>query len=121
MGVSYGGHTSLLVAVNRPPHLKAIIPTNALHDWYENTIYRGGIYSPRIRDWQRSTAPATLQSYAAHSLYDDFWRGRSVMTRWDRLTVPTLEINGWYDRYRDGMVKNFLARPEHVWLVSGPW
>lgn len=121
MGVSYGGHTSLLVAVNRPPHLKAIIPTNALHDWYENTIYRGGIYSPRIRDWQRSTAPATLQTYAAHPLYDDFWRGRSVMTRWDRLTVPTLEINGWYDRYRDGMVKNFLAQPEHVWLVSGPW
>ncbi|MHC5257745.1 CocE/NonD family hydrolase [Streptomyces sp. UC4497] len=121
MGVSYGGHTSLLVAVNRPPHLRAIIPTNALHDWYENTIYRGGIYSPRIRDWQRSTAPATLQTYAAHPLYDDFWRGRSVKSRWDQLTVPTLEINGWYDRYRDGMVKNYLARPENVWLVSGPW
>lgn len=121
MGVSYGGHTSLLVAVNRPPHLKAIIPTNALHDWYENTIYRGGIYSPRIRDWQQATAPATLQTYAAHPLYDDYWRGRSVMTRWDQLTIPTLEINGWYDRYRDGMVKNYLAQPEHVWLVSGPW
>ncbi|MGP3775678.1 CocE/NonD family hydrolase [Streptomyces sp. SDT5-1] len=121
MGVSYGGHTSLLVAVNRPPHLKAVIPTNALHDWYENTIYRGGIYSPRIRAWQETTAPATLRTYAEHPLYDDFWRGRSVMTRWDRLTVPTLEINGWYDRYRDGMVKNHLARPENVWLVSGPW
>ncbi|WP_328441845.1 CocE/NonD family hydrolase [Streptomyces sp. NBC_00444] len=121
MGVSYGGHTSLLAAVNRPPHLKAIIPTNGLHDWYENTIYRGGIYSPRIRDWQQATAPATLQTYAAHPLYDDFWRGRSVMAHWDRLTVPTLEINGWYDRYRDGMVKNHLARPQNVWLVSGPW
>ncbi|MET8209853.1 CocE/NonD family hydrolase [Streptomyces sp. NPDC005373] len=121
MGVSYGGHTGLLVAVNRPPHLEAIIPTNALHDWYENTIYRGGIYSPRIRDWQRATAPATLQTYAEHPLYDDYWRGRSVMARWDRLTIPTLEINGWYDRYRDGMVKNYLAQPDHVWLVSGPW
>ncbi|MBZ9645713.1 CocE/NonD family hydrolase [Streptomyces sp. PSKA30] len=121
MGVSYGGHTSLLAAVNRPPHLKAIIPTNGLHDWYENTIYRGGIYSPRIRGWQQTFAPATLQTYAAHPLYDDFWRGRSVMAHWDRLTVPTLEINGWYDRYRDGMVKNYLARPDRVWLVSGPW
>ncbi|NGO69979.1 CocE/NonD family hydrolase [Streptomyces boncukensis] len=120
-GVSYGGHTALLAAVNRPPHLKAIIPVNALHDWYENTIYRGGIYSARIRDWQRETAPGTLRTYAAHPLYDDFWRGRSVMSRWDALTVPTLEINGWYDRYRDGMVKNYLARPGHVWLVSGPW
>ncbi|MET7518066.1 CocE/NonD family hydrolase [Streptomyces sp. NPDC005480] len=120
-GVSYGGHTSVLAAVNQPPHLKAIIPVNALHDWYENTIYRGGIYSARIRAWQSGVAPGTLRTYADHPLYDDFWRDRSVMSRWDRLTVPTLEINGWYDRYRDGMVKNFLAQPEHVWLVSGPW
>ncbi|MFC6063057.1 CocE/NonD family hydrolase [Streptomyces ochraceiscleroticus] len=121
MGQSYGGHTSLLAAVNQPPHLKAIIPTNGLSDWYENTIYRGGIYSARIRDWQKSTAPDTLRTYAEHPLYDDFWRGRSVMNRWDRLTIPTLEINGWYDRYRDGMVKNYLTRPRNVWMVSGPW
>ncbi|MFD5750025.1 CocE/NonD family hydrolase [Streptomyces sp. NPDC127033] len=121
MGVSYGGHTTLLAAVNRPPHLQAVIPMNGISDWYENTIYRGGIYSARIRDWQQVTAPDTLRTYAAHPLYDDFWRDRSVMSRWDALTVPTLEINGWYDRYRDGMVKNHLARPEHVWLVSGPW
>ncbi|MEV7089377.1 CocE/NonD family hydrolase [Streptomyces sp. NPDC093085] len=121
MGVSYGGHTTLLAAVNRPPHLRAVIPMNAISDWYENTIYRGGIYSARIRDWQRAVAPDTLRTYAAHPLYDDFWRDRSVMARWDALTVPTLEINGWYDRYRDGMVKNYLARPDHVWLVSGPW
>ncbi|SFB28825.1 hypothetical protein SAMN05216266_107266 [Amycolatopsis marina] len=121
MGLSYGGHSTLLVAVNRPPHLKAIIPMNGIHDWYENTIYHGGIYSPRIRDWQRAVAPGTLESYAAHPLYDDFWRGRSVMSRWADLTVPTLEINGWYDRYRDGMVKNYRARPGNVWLVSGPW
>jgi predicted acyl esterase len=43
MGLSYGGHTSLLAAVNQPPHLEAIIPINGLSDWYENTIYRGGI------------------------------------------------------------------------------
>lgn len=35
MGVSYGGHSALLVAVNKPPHLEAIIPANGLHDWYE--------------------------------------------------------------------------------------
>ena len=121
MGVSYGGHTSLLVAVNQPPHLRAIIPMNGIHDWYENTIYRGGIYSSRIRDWQREYAPHTLRTYANHPLYDDFWSGRSVMSRWDNLTIPTLEINGWYDRYRDGMVKNYLAQSDNVWLVSGPW
>lgn len=121
MGVSYGGHSALLVAVNQPPHLEAIIPMNGIHDWYEDTIYHGGIYSARIRDWQRQVAPDTLRTYAEHPLYDDFWRDRSVMSRWDRLTVPTLEINGWYDRYRDGMVKNYRARPDNVWLISGPW
>lgn len=81
MGVSYGGHSALLVAVNKPPHLEAIIPANGIHDWYENTIYRGGIYSPRIRTWQAAVAPGTLLTYAEHPLYDDFWRDRSVMSR----------------------------------------
>lgn len=121
MGVSYGGHSSLLVAVNQPPHLKAIIPMNGIHDWYENTIYRGGIYSPRILGWQASVAPLTLRTYDEQPLYGEFWRERSVMSRWERLTVPTLQINGWYDPYRDGMVKNHVARPDNVWLVSGPW
>lgn len=120
-GVSYGGHSSLLVAVNRPPHLAAIIPVDGISDWYENTIYRGGIYSARIRDWQRAVAPDTLVTYAQHPLYDDYWRERSVKARWRNLDVPVLEIAGWYDRYRAAMVANFQARPKNVWLVAGPW
>lgn len=121
MGLSYGGHTTLLAAVNRPKHLVAIIPINGISDWYENTIYRGGIRSPRIQTWQKEVAPNTLTTYAQHPLHDAFWDARSVASRWDDLDVPTLEINGWYDRYRDGMVKNHLARPDNVWMVSGPW
>lgn len=121
MGLSYGAHSTLLVSVHQPPSLRATIPIMGLSDWYENTIYRGGIPNAQIRDWQRATAPETLETYPQHPTYDDFWAGRSVKSRWDQLTVPTLEINGWYDRYRDGMVGNFQARPENVWLVSGPW
>jgi predicted acyl esterase len=120
-GVSYGGHSALLVAVNKPPHLAAIIPVDGISDWYENTIYRGGVYSARIRDWQRTVAPGTLTTYAQHPLYDDFWRERSVKARWPDLDVPVLEIAGWYDRYRAAMVENFQARPGNVWLVAGPW
>jgi predicted acyl esterase len=121
IGVSYGGHAALLAAVTKPPHLVTVIPVNAISDWYENTIYRGGIYSARIRDWQRQTAPDTLRTYPRHPLYDDFWRERSVKARWAELDLPVLEINGWYDRYRDGMVQNYQARKGNVWLVSGPW
>ncbi|QFU89390.1 CocE/NonD family hydrolase [Amycolatopsis sp. YIM 10] len=121
IGVSYGGHAALLAATRKPPHLETIIPVNGISDWYENTIYRGGIYSARIRDWQRQVAPDTLRTYAEHPLYDDFWRERSVKDRWSDLDIPVLEINGWNDRYRGGMVENFQARKQNVWLVSGPW
>ena len=136
-GVSYGAHSSLLVAVNRPPHLKTIIPVMGIHDWYENTIYRGGIESTSIAGWEASTppqaaggsnvtGPATLLqhttvAYRQHPLYDQFWKERSVKARWPRLTIPVLELDGWYDRYRDGMTKNQMARPNNVWLVMGPW
>ncbi|WP_036554752.1 CocE/NonD family hydrolase [Nocardioides insulae] len=121
MGLSYGAHSTLLVSVNQPPSLRATIPIMGLSDWYENTIYRGGIPNAQIRSWQEATAPETLETYPAHPTYDRFWAGRSVKSRWHKLTVPTLEINGWYDRYRDGMIGNQQARPRNVWLVSGPW
>ena len=120
-GISYGGHSTMLTAVNQPPHLAAIIPTQALSDWYENTIYHGGIYNARIRDWQQATAPETLATYPEHPLYDDFWRERSVQHRYDRLTVPVLDVGGWRDQYRDAMVRNFVACEGNTWMVAGQW
>ncbi|MEV6171962.1 CocE/NonD family hydrolase [Streptomyces sp. NPDC051954] len=121
MGVSYGGHLTYLAAANRPPHLVAAIPVQAFSDWYENTVFRGGIANARIRDWQRATAPDTLDIYPEHPLYDDFWRERSVKARWENLTIPVLDVGGWLDTYRSGMVENFTARPENTWMVAGPW
>lgn len=121
MGLSYGGHTTLLTAVRQPPHLAAIIAVQAISDWYENTIYRGGIPNARIHEWQRNTAPETVSTYPQHPDYDEFWRERSVKARWDQLTVPVLDVGGWLDPYRDAMVQNFAARPGNTWMVAGPW
>jgi predicted acyl esterase len=121
MGLSYAGHLTLLSAVLQPPHLRAIIPQQAISDWYENTIYRGGIPNAQIRTWQQDTAPETLDTYPQHPTYDDFWRERSVKPRWDKLTVPVLDVGGWLDPYRDGMVQNFQAREANTWMVAGPW
>jgi len=120
-GISYGGHTTMLTAVQQPPHLAAIIPVQALSDWYENTIYHGGIYNARIRDWQQTTAPDTLDTYPRHPLHDDFWRERSVKHRYDQLTVPVLDVGGWLDQYRQAMVENFAACQANTWMVAGPW
>lgn len=121
MGLSYAGHLTLLTAVHQPPHLKAIIPQQAISDWYENTIYRGGVPNERIHKWQQDTAPDTLVTYPQHPDYDEFWRERSVKQHWDKLTVPVLDVGGWLDPYRDGMVQNFQAREGNTWMVAGPW
>lgn len=132
-GSSYGGHTTNLVARLQPPHLKAIIPNSALHDWYENTIYHGGIrnmsifYQPAFvgatagPGGLAGNTEETAKEYGEHPLYDDFWRERSVMPYWDSYTVPALITDGWNDRYKDGSTKNYMARKQNVWLVMGPW
>jgi predicted acyl esterase len=132
-GSSYGGHTSNLVARLQPPHLKAIVPNSALHDWYENTIYHGGIrnmaifYQPAFvgatggPGGLAGNTEETAAEYGQHPLYDDFWRERSVMPYWDSYTVPALVTDGWHDRYKDGTTKNFMARKENVWMLMGPW
>jgi uncharacterized protein len=132
-GSSYGGHTTNLVARLQPPHLKAIIPNSALHDWYENTIYHGGIrnlsifYQPAFVGGTAGpgglagNSEETFREYGEHPLYDDFWRERSVMPYWDSYTIPALVTNGWNDRYKDGATKNYMARKPNVWLLMGPW
>lgn len=137
-GTSYGGHTTNKVASFAPPHLKAIVPNSSFADWYEQTIYHGGIrnlsifYQPVVVGGTGiggsnplggivGNVTQTLLTYSLHPLYDDFWRDRSVMPRWDQFTVPALITDGWDDRYRDGTVKNYMARRSNVWLLLGPW
>src|SRR5436305_11966541 len=43
VGVSYFGTIQLHVAAERPPHLKAIMPWNAVADFYREATHHGGI------------------------------------------------------------------------------
>ena len=43
VGVSYFGAIQLSVAAKQPPHLKAIMPMNAVADFYREATYHGGI------------------------------------------------------------------------------
>ena len=137
-GSSYGGHTTNKVAALHPPHLKAIVPNSSMSDWYEQTIYHGGIRNESIayQTWAMPIAAfggsnftgATkgirrdhLQRYGEHPLYDDYWRGHSVKPHWATYTVPALITDGWNDRYKNGTIENYQARNENVWLLLGPW
>jgi predicted acyl esterase len=137
-GASYGGHTTNKVASLHPPHLKAIVPNSSFADWYEQTIYHGGVRNQSIfyQVWAMPIAAAggsnllgatkgirrdTLHTYAEHPLYDDYWRGHSVKPNWDQFTIPALITDGWNDRYKDGTIENYQARKSNVWLLLGPW
>ena len=74
--------------------------------------------APYFFDWLR------------HPDNDAYWKQWSIRERYDRITVPALHFDGWYDIFIDGALENFnglrrnagskLAR-ENQQLVVGPW
>ena len=66
----------------------------------------------------------------AHAAYDDFWRQYSVRDRYDRFTMPTLQVCGWYDYYPAEIIYNWQQMVRHAAtpeiaaghkLLLGPW
>ena len=56
VGISYFGTIQLHVAAERPPHLKAIMPWNAVADFYREATHHGGITQTFFFDlYTRST------------------------------------------------------------------
>ncbi|HTD57134.1 MAG TPA: CocE/NonD family hydrolase, partial [Silvibacterium sp.] len=40
----------------------------------------------------------TWHAFLDHPAYDDFWRSRAVQPHLTQVTVPTLEVGGWWDQ-----------------------
>ena len=65
-----------------------------------------------------------------HSSYDAYWKQFSIKTRYDKVDVPVLAFEGWYDAFLNGALQNFdgmqmsggseLARTDQR-IVIGPW
>jgi uncharacterized protein len=65
-----------------------------------------------------------------HSARDDFWKQWSIRDRYPQVTVPVLDVEGWYDSFLAGGIENFtgvVARGgtaqarSNQRLVIGPW
>lgn len=127
-GASYGSLTSQRVAALNPPHLEAIVPEIAPGNIYE-WVYPGGIQSTQGASWAAAVAALSFgrvdpvriaQSFAAHPLYDDFWRQIDITDNLHEIRVPTLIFGGWQDLFTNGTVKDFAGRSSSAWLVMGP-
>ncbi len=69
----------------------------------------------------------TWQGFIEHPAYDEYWRSRAVQPHLTKVTVPTLEVGGWWDQEDMwGPQAEYAALEPHdmnheVFLVLGPW
>ena len=69
----------------------------------------------------------TWNNFVAHPNYDAFWQREAVMPYLDRVTVPTLNVAGWWDQEDFyGPLKIYETLEPHDskhlnYLVVGPW
>ncbi len=68
--------------------------------------------------------------WLAHPDYDDYWKHLSIEESHSRITVPALNIGGWYDIFLGGTLRNYLGMREKgatqearrgQKLLIGPW
>lgn len=133
-GISYGGFTSIQVALLRPPHLAAIVPMMATDDRYTDDVhylggcatvselsqyavsmvgmnampprseYRGAEWAAEWKERLEQT-PIWLFEWLRQQHDGPYWRQGSLAPHWDRFTTPTFLIGGWTDEYVDAAIR----------------
>lgn len=137
-GGSYAGRVQWLIALERPPALKAMVvqvcpsdphvewPTGTqtlmMIHWHAATDGRAGQVRPHV-DWDAVLRHLPLvdldeaagfhseswRAALAHSTIDDYWAGISYQERIQELDLPVMHISGWYDDEAVGTPRNFNA------------
>jgi uncharacterized protein len=51
--------------------------------------------------------------WVKHNTRDEYWKQWSIRDRWSRITVPALNIGGWYDVFLAGTIENFAGMRAH--------
>jgi uncharacterized protein len=147
-GLSYGGISSLKVAAENPPHLRAIVPIQGSVDIYHDYLYPGGcatclggygawgsfmlamnLMPPTNADREgrwHSAWNERLQNgepyvfpWPDHPAHNEYWLAKAVDPA--KIKVPTFIIGGWRDIFPEAMPSVFarLKCPRKLWM--GPW
>ena len=96
-----------------------------LPDTYEWYLKVGSLKNINER-YLKGTIP-TWNDYVNHPNYDAFWKKQSVIPYVTRVTVPTLNVAGWWDQEDFyGPIKIYELLEKHDrnnlnYLVVGPW
>jgi len=149
-GISYGGYTSIQVALTKPPSLKAIAPMYATDDRYaDGDQYRGGAkrgllstgtypcqmigmnalppypeYSGEdwLRIWEEHLEKNTpyIIEWLDKQVDGPYWK-ECVGRRYNDIVCPTFVIGGWMDHFVNAMVRLYDNLQVPKKLLMGPW
>jgi uncharacterized protein len=92
------------------------------YDWYLDL----GPLSNVNQKYLKGKLP-TWNDYVAHPNYDEFWQKQAVAPYLTRVTVPTLNVAGWWDQedfYGPIKIYETLEKRDSLnlnYLVVGPW
>jgi putative CocE/NonD family hydrolase len=95
------------------------------HDTYEWYLKLGALSNVNRKHFKNRLP--TWNDFVAHPNYDTHWKTQSLEPRLTRVTVPTLNVGGWYDQedFR-GPLRIYELLEKHDtknqnFLVVGPW
>ena len=124
-GGSYVGWTQWASAPRGSKYLKAMVPVVPFCNGYDNAYYGGAFQLALTMNWGAAQGGAPLpqdkideafrflplnrfddqlkkevfylEDWVVHSVEDDYWRKRGIgREAFDEVTVPVLNIGGWY-------------------------
>ncbi len=138
IGSSYPGCIQWLAALQKPPHLKAMVVRVTPSDPFVETPT--GLPSPMTLcwlhyvsgrmnqlmeavDWDRVYEHLPLMTMdekagrrnsnwranIEHSHLDDYWESLCYQNKYDQVDVPVLHISGWYDDEQIGTPLNYIG------------
>jgi len=65
-------------------------------------------------DAQLTTALAPYYfDWLAHPDYDDYWKQWSIEENFSKISVPMLQVGGWYDIFNAGTLRNYMGAKAH--------
>jgi putative CocE/NonD family hydrolase len=157
-GGSYVGWTQWASAPNGSRYLKAMAPLVPFANSYDLAYVGGAFQLALLMGWGVGVGGVTLnpeqltQAYKhlplnnfgdqfekkvpylndwiAHPNYDDYWKKRGIDYRFGDVTVPALNIGGWFDIFSKTTIEQVnavhAASRDHAtrrnqFVVIGPW
>jgi putative CocE/NonD family hydrolase len=60
-----------------------------------------------------STIAPYYGDWLAHPDYDDYWKQWSIEENFPKISVPMLQVGGWYDIFNAGTLRNYMGAKAH--------